>query len=374
MSETTTVTLKATPAVLASDQNLPAVADDYQKLEPEDRQRVDELVGNIDLMDSQAVIQYGIGAQKQISTFADSILEQIRAKDAGFAGEILTGLMLRVQEVDVGSLAGGGSFWSKVPIIGGLFNKMKKFMARYEKLDKQIDNIVDELDTARMQLLRDITMLDNLFEKNYQYFKELNYHILAGEVKLQQIREEVLPEMERKVQESQDAFDAQKLNDFKQMINRFEKKLHDLKLSKMIVIQSAPQIRMVQNNNQTLVEKIQSSILNTIPLWKNQIVIAISIARQKKAVEIQRQVTDTTNDLLKRNAEMLRQTSSEVARESERGIVDIETLKKVNDDLINTIQETLKIQEEGRQKRMEAEKELVSLEKELKDKVVSLST
>jgi uncharacterized protein YaaN involved in tellurite resistance len=212
--------------------------------------------------------------------------------------------------------------------------------------------------------------LDYLFEKNLEYLGNLNYFIMAGNLKLKEINEKVIPEMQAKVKETNDPVDAQKLNDLIQMANRFEKKIHDLKLSRMVSLQTAPQIRLIQNNNQVLVEKIQSSILNTIPLWKNQIVIAISLIKQKNALAVQKEVTDTTNTLLQKNAEMLKTGSVDLARETERGVVDIETLKKVNVELIATIDETLNIQKEGRLKRQQAEAELVTIEKELKQKLI----
>jgi uncharacterized protein YaaN involved in tellurite resistance len=221
-----------------------------------------------------------------------------------------------------------------------------------------------------MQLLKDITLLDYLFEKNLEYLGNLNYYIMAGTLKLKEVNEKIIPEMQAKVKETNDPIDAQKLNDLIQMANRFEKKIHDLKLSRMVSLQTAPQIRLIQNNNQVLVEKIQSSILNTIPLWKNQIAIAISLAKQKNALAIQKEVTDTTNTLLQKNAEMLKTGSIDLARETERGVVDIETLKKVNEDLIATIEETLNIQKEGRIKRKQAEEELAAIEKELKQKLI----
>jgi uncharacterized protein YaaN involved in tellurite resistance len=221
-------------------------------------------------------------------------------------------------------------------------------------------------------LLRDVTLLDSLYVKNLGYLKQLDYYIIAGTVKLEELKNKVLPEMKEQAQNSQDAVDAQRVNDMNQLINRFEKKLHDLKLSRMISVQTAPQVRLIQNNDQVLVEKIQSSILNTIPLWKNQIIIAITLFRQKKALAIQKEVTDTTNELLLKNSQMLKDTSIGVAKEAERGIVEIETLKKVNKDLIDTIEETIKIQQEGSVKRQQAEAELLSMENELKQKLINV--
>lgn len=342
---------------------------DVSKLTEEQQQRLEEIMNTIDIEDSQFILQYGVGAQSQIAGFADNAVSEVRAKDSGYVGDILSDLMLKVKELDVDGVTPGKSFISKFPIIGSMVNNTQKFAARYQKLSSEIEKIVDELDKAKMQLLKDITLLDYLFEKNLEYLGNLNYFIMAGTLKLKEIHETLIPEMQAKVKESNDPVDAQKLNDFLQMANRFEKKIHDLKLSRMVSLQTAPQIRLIQNNNQVLVEKIQSSILNTIPLWKNQIAIAISLHKQKKALEVQKEVTDTTNALLRKNAEMLKDSSVELARETERGVVDLDTLKKVNTDLIATIDETLKIQQEGRTKRKEAEAELINIERELKQKL-----
>ncbi|MDF2532622.1 MAG: tellurium resistance protein [Clostridia bacterium] len=346
---------------------------DMNSLTEEQKQRVQEIIQDINVEDSQFVLQYGVGAQSQIASFADNVLNEVRAKDGGFVGDVLTDLMIKVKEIDVDGVS-GKSFMSKIPLIGGMMDSSKKFAARYQKLGTEIEKIVEELDKSRMQLLKDVTLLDYMFEKNLEYLGNLNYYIIAGTLKLQELNEETVPAMQQRVQNTNDPVEAQKLNDLLQLVNRFEKKIHDLKLSRMIAIQTAPQIRLIQNNNQVLVEKIQSSILNTIPLWKNQIVIALSIYRQKRALEVQREVTETTNDLLRRNSEMLKESTIGIAKENERGIVDIETLKKVNGDLISTIEETLKIQQEGREKRKQAEIELATIEKELKEKLVGAGT
>lgn len=337
-------------------------------LTPEEKKKVDEIAAQIDINDSQGIIQYGVGAQSNISNFADSILEQVKAKDAGEVGETLTDLMLTVKKLDVDSLS-GESFMSKIPLIGNLVNSAKKFIAQYQSIEHHMEEIIDEMNKARMQLLKDITLLDALYEKNKDYMKELELYILAGEMKLKELTEKTLPELKAAAAASGDTLDAQKVQDLSQMINRFEKKVHDLKLSRMVSIQSLPQVRLIQNNDQLLVEKIQSSILNTIPLWKNQVVIAISLFRQKKAVELQKEVTETTNDLLQKNADLLKTSSLDVARESEKGIVEIDTLKKVHESLISTIDETLKIQAEGKTRRAQAEVEIVKLENELKAKL-----
>ncbi len=344
---------------------------DVSKLTDDEKKKVEEITKQFQITNSQEIIQYGVGAQSKISSFADSILNQIRAKDAGYAGEVLTNLMLKVKEIDVDSLT-SGSFVSKIPLIGSFVSSAKKFAARYDKLSVSIEKIIDELTKARMELLKDITLFDNLYERNLEYLKELDLFIVAGKLKLKEGGDKLLPELKAKADSSKDPVDAQRFQDMNQMANRFEKKLHDLALSRMVSIQTSPQIRLIQNNNQVLVEKIQSSILNTIPLWKNQIIIAIGLFKQKKALELQKEVTDTTNDLLRKNAELLKDSTIEVAKESERGIVDLETLKKVNTDLISTIEETLKIQQEGKVKRQQAEQELSKLENELKMKLTEV--
>jgi uncharacterized protein YaaN involved in tellurite resistance len=345
---------------------------DLSVLEPAELSRARDMAKQINLTDTQSVIQYGVGAQTKIAGFADTILAEIRNKDAGYVGDALGGLLGKIKEVDVGSLGTGGSFLEKVPILGGFVSSVKKFITRYEKISVQIEKIIMELETARMNLLRDITMLDTYYEKNREYLRELDIIIAAGGMKIEEVRAAVLPELKAKAEASNDPMDAQRFQDMNQLVNRFEKKLHDMKLSRMIAIQAGPQVRLVQGNNQMLVEKIQSSILTTIPLWKNQIVIAISLMRQKKALELQKEVTDRTNELLKKNAEMLKEGSLGVARESERGIVEIETLKQVNNDLISTIEETLKIQREGKDKRRLAEEELVKMENELKTRLKTI--
>ena len=340
-------------------------------LSPEQLARVDDIKKQINVEDSQAIITFGVGAQRDISTFADNILQEVRTKDSGYAGTILTDLVIKVRDIDVDSLGSKEGFFSKIPFLGGLVNSFKKFIIRYEKLSVQIEKIIDDLDKARMQMLRDLTLLDSMYAKNLEYLHNLDLFIAAGQLKLQELQNTVAPQLKMKADETKDPADAQKYNDFMQFLNRFEKKLYDLKLSRMISIQAGPQIRLIQNGDQALVEKIQSSILNTIPLWKNQIVIAITLFRQKSALKIQKEVTDATNELLRKNSEMLKDNTLEIAKESERGIVDIETLKKVNSDLIATIEDTLKIQADGKAKRQLAETELAKIEQDLKDKLLS---
>ncbi len=351
----------------SNQNNVPQVID-LNRLTPKVKEQAQQLAVNVDIHDSQSILQYGVQAQGNISAFADTILTQVKTKDAGYIGESLMDLGQSVRALKVDKI-GSDNFLSKLPLLGNFVNSVKRFINRYEKVSTQIERIVDELDKAKMQLLKDITMLDTLYQKNHEYLAELDLYIAAGQIKLNRVYAEELPAIEQAVSATNDAADAQRLHDYKQMVHRFEKKLHDLKLSRTISIQTAPQIRLIQNNDQLLVEKIQSSILNTIPLWKNQVVIAISIFRQNKALNLQRQITKTTNELLTKNSEMLKTGSIETAKENERGIVEIETLKKVNNDLIATIEETLAIQKEGKIKRAEAEVELVKLEHELKTKL-----
>lgn len=346
-----------------------AVRAQVEELSPEQRVRVEEVKNSIDLMDSQAVLQYGVGAQRNISSFSDNILTQVRSKDSGYVGELMSDLVLKVKEVDVDGLDEG--FLDKLPFLKNASRAVKKFMQRYEKLEVQIDRIEQQLDQARMQMLKDITMFDGLYEKNLEYFRELQIYIAAGEEKLKELQEITLPQLHAEVTAKGDAMSAQVVRDFEDTVNRFEKKIHDLKLSKTVAIQTAPQIRLIQNNDKMLVDKIQTAILSTIPLWKSQIVIALGLHRQESVLKMQRSVSDATNTLLTKNAELLRQNSTEVARESERGIVDLETLKKVNADLISTIEETIKIQQEGRAARQNAETELLSIEQKLKEALLT---
>ena len=346
-----------------------AVRAQVEELSPEQRVRVEEVKNSIDLMYSQAALQYGVGAQRNISSFSDNILTQVRSKDSGYVGELMSDLVLKVKEVDVDGLDEG--FLDKLPFLKNASRAVKKFMQRYEKLEVQIDRIEQQLDQARMQMLKDITMFDGLYEKNLEYFRELQIYIAAGEEKLKELQEITLPQLRAEATAKGDAMSAQVVRDFEDTVNRFEKKIHDLKLSKAVAIQTAPQIRLIQNNDKMLVDKIQTAILSTIPLWKSQIVLALGLHRQESVLKMQRSVSDATNTLLTKNAELLRQNSTEVARESERGIVDLETLKKVNADLISTIEETIKIQQEGRAARQNAETELLSIEQKLKEALLT---
>lgn len=347
--------------------------DGVLKLTPEERQRIEEIANQINFQDSQFLLEYGVAAQGKIAEFTDYVLQEVRVKDTGYVGEILTDLMFKVKDLDIDaiSLDDGNSFLAKIPFLSNLVDSAERFMARYQKISVQIEKIVEELDKSKMELLKDVTMLDGLYNKNFEYYGHLNLFILAGELKLKELQEKLLPEMKLRAENSRDQLAAQQYNDLIQAVHRFEKKVHDLKLSRMVSLQTAPQIRLIQNNNQILVEKIQSSLLNTIPLWKNQVIIAISLFRQNKALEMQKEVSETTNELLLKNAELLKETSLGVARENEKGIVEIETLKKVNADLLSTIEEIIKIHQEGRLKRQQAESELAKMEADIKNKLVN---
>ena len=335
-----------------------------EDLTPVQRARVEELKNSINLMDSQTTIQYGVGAQRNISSFSDHILAQVRSKDSGYVGELMSELVLKVKDAGVDQLEDGPL--DKIPFLKNASRAVKRFLQRYEKLEVQIDHIEQQLEQARMQMLKDITMFDGLYEKNLEYFQELQIYIAAGEEKLKELQEITLPRLHAEASAKGDPMSAQAVRDFEDTVNRFEKKIHDLKLSKTIAIQTAPQIRLIQNNDKMLVDKIQTAVLSTIPLWKSQIVIALGLHRQESVLKMQRSVSDATNTLLTKNAELLKQNSVDVARESERGIVDLQTLKKVNADLISTIEETIKVQQEGRIARQNAEAELAGIEEQLK--------
>lgn len=338
------------------------VTQTVEHLTPEEQQKVAAIRDSIDLMNSQTSLQFGIQAQRNIAEFSDSILTNIRSKDSGYVGDLLNTLVTQVKGLE----SDDGSFLQKIPLISSLVSSAKNKLAAYEKVSVQVDALQGELDKARTMMLKDIVLFDTLYDKNLAYFKELQLYIQAGEEKLQELQTITLPKLRTQAAQSQDPMAAQVVSDFGNAVSRFEKKIYDLKLSKTIAIQTAPQIRLIQNNDKVLVEKVQSAIYQTIPLWKNQMVIALGLSRQRQVLDMQRNVTNATNELLQKNAEMLKQNTLETATENERGIVDIETLKKVNDNLITTIEETIKIQQEGRAKRQAAEAELVQIEERLK--------
>jgi uncharacterized protein YaaN involved in tellurite resistance len=350
-----------------------AIADtDVAKLPAEQVAKAKAIADAFDISSPQAIIEFGSSSQRGISQFSADILDQVRVQDAGQVGEILTKLMFKVKDVDINGLTPSGQL-ANLPIIGPFFDASRQWLAKFEKVNVEIEKIEGELDSAQRGLTKDIVMFDQLFAQNQAFFSELNTYIAAGEMKIEELRTVTLPQLQAAAEASDDPMDAQKVKDLASAIDRFEKKVHNLRLSRMIAIQTAPQIRIIQGNDQVLVEKVQSSIMNTLPLWRSQIVIGVGLARQKRAMEMQEQVDATTNELLQKNSEMLKQGSVKIAEMNERGIVDIETLRKVNDDLITTIDETLRIQQEGRAKRAEVEKELVVLEDDLRKKATAIA-
>ena len=349
---------------LAPEKELERITQAVEELTPAERAEVEKIKEGLDLTDSAAIIDFGTAAQKNIADFSDSILCNVRAKDSGYVGELLGELLTNVKSFEPKS--SGGGFLKKLPLVSSLVGKAETMMQGYEKVSVQVEKVKTSLQKARMLMMKDVTMLDTLFAKNLEYFKTLELYIRAGEEKMQEMREVTLPKLRAQAAASSDPMAAQVVSDFESSVERFEKKVHDLKSSKTISIQTAPQIRLIQNNDKVLIDRVQSAIYNSIPLWKNQMVIALGLANQKKVLEMQHSVNEMTNDLLKKNAEMLKIGTIETAKENERSIVDIETVRKVNDDLVTTIEETLKIQQEGRAKRRAAEAELVALESRLK--------
>ena len=342
----------------------------YDSLTQEEKDAIEEFNKKIDINNSTQVLQYGAKAQTKISQFSDSVLEGVKTRSTGEVGDLLANLVGQIKSFDSDITSENKGLFEKI------FHNAKKqvdtMMAKYSKIETNIDGIEKQLDNHRLQMLKDITIFDTMYEKNLEYFKEISLYIIAGERKLEELRNVTLPELQAKARESGEQLDAQKVQDLENTINRFEKKIYDLKTTRIISIQMAPQIRLLQNNEAELVEKIQGSITNTIPLWKNQIVLALGINNAKQALGTQKAVTDLTNDMLKKNSEILKQGSIEMAEESERAIVDVETLQKTNRDIIETLDKVIEIHENGRAKRAEAEVELENIEKELKEKMVEL--
>jgi uncharacterized protein YaaN involved in tellurite resistance len=359
---TATATLGPTPAADVAAT---------RELTPEERAGVDKIKDAVDITDSNMVIQYGLPAQSKIAAFADSLLADLRTKDADAAGLAMTELLAKVRELDVDGLT-KGSKGSRIPLVGRFVDRVKRFDANYQKLSVTVDKLLTALERARMGLLKDVTVLDKMYELNLDHLRQLDLYIAAGQEMLEELETTHVPRLEVAAQTTNDPLAAQRLADLRQSVARFERRLHDLRLTRVIAIQTAPQLRLIQGNDQNLVEKIQSSITTTVPLWKNQIVIALSLYRQQRALTLQRAVTDTANELLVKNAELLRTGSAEVARETERGIVDVESLQKVNDELIATLEETIRIQEEGHARRVQAEGELLRLQNDLRQKLVEL--
>ena len=354
------------PANTAAKEEETIVPVEQMKLTEQEQQMVDSFVPKIDLRDSHLVLQYGSGAQKKIADFSENVLGSVRTKDLGEIGEMLSGVVTELKSFDVEEEKGLFGFFKRSS------NKITAMKVRYDKAEGNINKICGVLENHQIQLMKDISLLDKMYELNTVYFKELCLYIIAGKKKLNIVRETDLAALAEKAKQSGLAEDAQAANDLAALCDRFEKKLHDLELTRMISIQMAPQIRMIQNNNTLMSDKIQSTLVNTIPLWKSQMVLALGREHSRQAASAQREVADMTNELLKKNADALKMATVDIARESERGVVDIETLQHTNQSLISTLDEVLQIQEEGRQKRQEAERELSRLEGELKQKLLDI--
>lgn len=341
----------------------------FDNLTPEEQAAVLAFVERIDIHNSETVLKYGNAAQTKISQFSDKILEDVKTKDTGAISDMLTNLVAELKGFDVDEGKKGGFL--------GLFkkagNSITQLRAKYDKVEENVAQIILSLQNHQKQLISDCKMLDELYAQNEQYYHELTLYIIAGEIKLKKLREEELPPMLAKAQQTADPADAQAANDFSQLIERFEKRIHDLKLTRMVSVQMGPQIRLMQNNDNVLAERIQSTIANTIPLWKSQMVIAMGMQHAESALNAQKSVTDMTNELLRSNAERLKMGTIETAKEAERGVVDIETIRTANTALIDTLTEVQKIQREGAQKRAAASIELGRLEKELRDKIMEVN-
>ena len=340
---------------------------DDSVLSGEERKMADRFSEQIDLSDSAVILQYGAGTQKKMADFAETALENVRTKDLGEVGNLLSGVVTELKSFDEEEEKGFLGFFKKQG------NRVQALKAKYAKAETNINTICKALESHQVQLLKDIALLDKMYELNLTYFKELTMYIIAGKKKLEEVRSGQLRELTEKAQRTGLAEDAQAARDLESTCERFEKKIHDLELTRMISIQTAPQIRLVQGNDMVMTEKIQATLVNTIPLWKSQMVLALGVEHSAQAARAQREVTDMTNELLRKNAEKLKMASAETARESERGIVDIETLKATNDTLISTLDEMMSIQEEGRRKRRGAEAEIAKMEQELKSKMLEIS-
>ena len=360
---------KEVPAETKEAEVIPAPQNemDDSMLSEEQKQMVSEFVEKIDLRNSNAILQYGAGTQKKMADFSEKALENVRTKDMGEIGNMLTDLVGELKNFDVEEEEKGfGAFFKKRA------NKLTELKAKYDKTEVNVNKITAALESHQIQLIKDAQMLDRMYEMNLNYFKELSMYILAGKKKLQAARETELTALREKAAASGLPEDAQAAKDYEGLIDRFEKKLHDLELTRTIALQTAPQIRLVQGSDTVMAEKIQSTIVNTIPLWKSQMVIALGVEHSTQAAEAQRAVSDMTNELLKKNADRLKTATIEAAKESERGIVDIETLKHTNESLISTLDEVMKIQTEGRAKRAAAEGELQNMENELNAKLLEI--
>ena len=359
---------KPAELISSAEKKVEAPVFSMESLSEAERKAVEDFAKKINIEDTNTVLQYGAGAQKNISEFSGAALNTVRTKDMGEVGDMLTGLVVQLKTINFDQDEKKG--------LKGLFRKastqIEEMKAQYDKAEVNVNKITEELEKHQVVLLKDVAMLDKMYELNQAYFKELSMYILAGKKKLSECREGRLKELLAKAEASGLPEDAQAANDYASMCNRFEKKIHDLELTRMISIQMSPQIRMIQNNDTLMVEKIQTSIVNTIPLWKSQMVLALGMTHSQQAMKAQREVTDLTNELLKKNSEMLKTGSVDIARESERGIVELETLKQTNENLISTLEEVRQIQVDGAARRREAEVELTRIEGELRQKLLAM--
>lgn len=363
------------PVGLATQQNLAnAVAElpGEENLSQAEQDELHNIIDEIDIYDPVFSLSFGAKSMNSISQFSDSLMQEVRAKDAGVIGGQLTDLLQKIKQVDISAFDEKPGFLASVPLLGSLFNRIERTMLEYQTLAQQVETITGKLNEAMVDLLRNISMLEVLFERNREVFQQVTLHIIAGKQKLEQIKQHELPALQ--AQAASDPMSAQRLRDLLEGIQRFERRLHDLMLTRTIAIQTAPQIRLMQSNSQSLAEKIQSSILSTIPVWKSQIALSMSLRTQRQAAKLQKDVADTTNELLRRNAEMLQTGTLETAREVERSVVDIETLRDVQSRLLNTIEESVKIATDARQRRFEVEKELVTMESELRNRLASVAS
>lgn len=365
--EAPTLTLGSEPAAPAQEEKkAEPVKIDESMLTEAERKMVDDFSKKIDITDSQLVLQYGAAAQKSVASFSESALNNVRTKDLGEVGDTLSGLVVELKTFGQEEDKGFFGFFKKAN------NKMETMKAQYGKAEANVDKIARELEQHQVVLMKDIAMFDQMYELNLKYYKELTMYIIAGKKRLAEVRATQVEELRKKAEASGAAEDAQAYNDLVNMCNRFEKKLHDLELTRMVSIQMGPQTRMLQNNDTLMVEKIQSSLVNTIPLWKSQMVLALGLENSRKATAAQTAVTNATNELLKKNADMLKMGTIATAKEAERSIIDIETLQHTNQQLISTLDEVIQIQKDGAQKRKEAEVELGRIEGELKQKLMEL--
>ncbi|WP_053954808.1 toxic anion resistance protein [Inediibacterium massiliense] len=343
---------------------------DLNKFNEVELERVKDLKREITMEETNSIGNFGMEIQGNIAKFADGILEGVKTKDTGHIGSDLTSLLTTIKQIDIEKFQEKKSIMSNIPFFGKLRNSIEKAKIQVENVTQTVDKIVISLDTARKELIRDVNVLDILYEKNMEYLHQLELYIAAGELKYKELKDNTLVNLKEQAQKTQDMLDIQRYNDFVQLLSEVEKRIHDLKLSREISIQTLPQIRLMQSNDKILASKIQASILTTIPIWKNQIALAISLNKQKSALEIQKKVSDTTENMLKQNAELLKVNTIEIAKESERGVISIETLKETHQKLLETIEGSMKIYEEGKMKRANIEKELTELENIQKQKLL----